>query len=138
MLDKIKGFFEKTDPTPRATPVKQRKAMTADERLRRILDYSNQKALADAGVETFEEADDFDIPDDPADPHALWEESLDHATVHAMNLGAVQEPGAPDPAALAALQAKMNEPDLTPLERAIFDDYIRRANKAPPEPPTEA
>lgn len=138
MLDKIKGFFEKTDPTPRATPVKQRKAMTADERLRRILDYSNQKALADAGIETFEEADDFDIPDDPPDPHALWEESKDHATAHAMNLGAVQEPPPIDPAALAALQAQENSPKLTPLEQAIFDDYIKRASKPSNEPPTEA
>lgn len=99
LLDKftIKPFKtargrEVLDPTPVTIPVNLRKSESMDERIARIVQHSVSKAAQDAGLETFEEADDFDIPDDPEDPSSPWEHDFDMATANAVDHGVVAKP----------------------------------------------
>lgn len=46
-------------------------------------------AAEQAGMETFEEADDFDIPDDPIDPTTPYEQDFDNAAISAEKYGVV-------------------------------------------------
>lgn len=67
---------EVLDPTPVSIPVKRRP--TQAERLREIVrSEALARELAAQGVETFDEADDFDIEDDPIDPQTPYEEVFD-------------------------------------------------------------
>lgn len=65
---------ENPDPTPIAPPVGYRKQPSLVETIRAMVrEHSVALALAGQDAETFEEADDFDIPDDPLDPNSPWE-----------------------------------------------------------------
>lgn len=71
---------EALDPTPVAIPVGFKRPPSLEEQIKRLVaDRDIQRSLSEAGVETFEEANDFDIPDDPPDPRALDEEWYDPA-----------------------------------------------------------
>lgn len=65
---------EVVDPTPIAPPVGYKRPPTLVEQLRNMIrsDALAREAAA-AGYETFEEADDFDIADDPIDPKTPYE-----------------------------------------------------------------
>lgn len=103
IVDKIKSKInprldkgaEVPDPTPVAIPVGIRKSESMDERIRRIVQHSASVAAASQGLETFDEADDFDIEDDPIDPETPFEQDFDHATVNAIERGIVAPPQAP-------------------------------------------
>lgn len=71
---------ESLDPTPVAIPVGFKRPPSLEEQIKRLVaDRDIQRSLSEAGVETFEEANDFEIPDDPPDPAALDEEWWDPA-----------------------------------------------------------
>lgn len=67
------------DPTPMEIPVEflSRSKSTAEIFREMIRNERLQAELMQAGYETFEEADDFDIPDDPVDPSSPWENEFD-------------------------------------------------------------
>lgn len=65
------------DPTPLAIPIKHRREETQDERIKRLVRSERlAQEAANAGFETFEEADDFDVGDD-FDPTSPYEEVFD-------------------------------------------------------------
>lgn len=59
------NVYEIPDPTPIDVPLKFKRPESLDEKIRRILSTSVQKEFAKHGIETEEEANDFDIDDDP-------------------------------------------------------------------------
>lgn len=63
------------DDTPVAIPMRFTRPPTQLDEMRRLLRLASQEA-SDHGMETFEEADDFDIGDD-YDPQSPWELSVD-------------------------------------------------------------
>ena len=83
---------ELPDPTPMNIPVEFRRAETQDERIRRILREDKLRYAANAvGVETPEEADDFDVGDDYEDT-SPYEYNFDHINeISPDNLGYVEE-----------------------------------------------
>lgn len=65
------------DPTPVAPPLGYKKIPSLAEQIRQaILSEKLKEAAAAAGVETFEEADDFDVGDD-YDPRSPYEETFE-------------------------------------------------------------
>lgn len=69
---------EVLDPTPVAIPAGFKRPPSLEEQIKRLVaDRDIQRSLSDAGLETFDEANDFDIPDDPPDPAAIDEEWWD-------------------------------------------------------------
>lgn len=66
------------DPTPMAPPIGYKKQPSMIEMVRNMVRSEHVKRAAEeAGMETFEEADDFDIPDDPIDPSTPYENDFD-------------------------------------------------------------
>lgn len=68
---------EKLDPTPMAIPVGFERPLTMEQQVARLMraQYEMQVKVRDmTGVETPEEADDFDIEDDPIDMTTPYEE----------------------------------------------------------------
>lgn len=62
------------DPTPMQPPIGYtRRPSLADQIRDAVRNEKLAQELAAQGVETFEEADDFDIPDDPIDPTTPYE-----------------------------------------------------------------
>jgi len=80
------------DPTPVSIPVQLRRQESMDERIRRIIQHSASMHAQSLGLESFEEADDFDIEDDPIDPSTPWEKHFDQAIVQAVDAGLVKPP----------------------------------------------
>lgn len=65
---------EVVDPTPIAPPVGYKRVPTLVEQLRQMVrSEALAKEAREAGFETFEDADDFDIADDPLDPQSRYE-----------------------------------------------------------------
>jgi len=65
------------DPTPAAMPAGFKVPETLQEQVQRLVRIQLSEAAAEAGEETFEESEDFDIPDDPVDPSTPFEEWFD-------------------------------------------------------------
>lgn len=65
------------DSVPLAPPVGYRKQPSMVEIVRNMVRGERLKAALDADTETFEDADDFDIPDDPDPPQSGYENELD-------------------------------------------------------------
>lgn len=71
------GRKEIGDPVALAPPVGMTRPLTTEERFRRIIRSEHLARIADAqGADTFEEAEDFDIEDDPQPPLTAYEEAL--------------------------------------------------------------
>lgn len=126
------------DSTPMSIPLKFKKSESIDERVARILDHSHQKRLEEMGFETFDEADDFDIPDDPIDPSTPWENDYDLSIAHAVNHGVVQKPD------VSESRVKEIKGKIKPKRSKQLDiiDYITSAvekavSKAKEAPPSE-
>lgn len=87
MKNYIHGLFAKRlnekgqeipDPTPIAPPVGFKRQPSLSEQIRAMIRSEQLRQEAEsAGYETFEEADDFDIPDDPIDPTTPYEAVFD-------------------------------------------------------------
>lgn len=60
------------NPTPMQPPVGYKKQPSLLDTIREQVRAYHQSNI-DMEPETEEEADDFDIPDDPIDPHSRWE-----------------------------------------------------------------
>nr|QJB20745.1 MAG: hypothetical protein [Microvirus sp.] len=65
------------DPVPMAPPVGLTRSPSLAEQIRSMVRREMSDAAANHGMETFEEADDFDIDDDPLDPHTPYEAVFD-------------------------------------------------------------
>lgn len=71
-----KGLYY-PDPTPIAPPVGYTRSPTIAEQIRTMVRSEQLKHHADAsGMDTFEEADDFNVGDD-YDPRSPWEEQFE-------------------------------------------------------------
>lgn len=68
--------LEKLDPTPVEVPLDYDRPLSLEDRIARMMgQYHRQmQYLKDEELETPEEADDFDIDDDPIDPVTPYEE----------------------------------------------------------------
>lgn len=64
------------DPTPVQVPLGFHKPEPLEKTIARMMRAANEEAMRQ-GAETFEEADDFDIPDDPLDPASPFEMEFD-------------------------------------------------------------
>lgn len=65
------------DGTPMSIPAGFKKPETMEERLKRFIRRELSESMREQGVETFDEANDFDLPDDPVDPSTPFEEFFD-------------------------------------------------------------
>lgn len=65
------------DPTPLSLPSGFKRPETLAEQVQRLVRNQISREAAEAGYETFDEAEDFDLPDDPTDPTTPYEEYFD-------------------------------------------------------------
>lgn len=65
------------DGTPVAIPAGFKKPETMEERLKRFIRREMSDAAVRQGAESFDEANDFELPDDPVDPATPFEEFFD-------------------------------------------------------------
>lgn len=77
VLAELKDGKEYGDPVPKAPPVHLTRPLSLSEQIRQMVRRENADAYHAAGVESFDEADDFDIPDEPLDPHTPYEAVFD-------------------------------------------------------------
>lgn len=64
--------FEYPDPTPMAIPAHLRLPETLQDTMRRLIRVEMSKQAVEAGQESFEEADDFEVDDDdPISPYEM-------------------------------------------------------------------
>lgn len=92
-LDLFKNKRFVPDPEPVAIPVGMKRPATLAEQVARLCRSQEFNRLMDSqGFETFEEADDFDIPDDllPPDPGSPYEDNFDMAAVQSSQFGVTQ------------------------------------------------
>lgn len=70
--------FEIPDPTPMALPVNFTRPLTIQDMVRRYVRVEVSRAAEEAGEETFEESDDFEVGDDPEmrSPYELDDEQI--------------------------------------------------------------
>lgn len=69
---------ELVDPTPMAPPVGFKAQPSMFETMRAMVRSASLAAAAAAeGMDSFEDANDFDVPDDDFDPRSPWEEQFD-------------------------------------------------------------
>lgn len=80
---------ERPNPRPIAPPPGYVKAPSISEQIRTMVQRELSQAAANNDMETFEEADDFDMPDDPLDPRSPYE--VDFDPVHNLFLQAKAE-----------------------------------------------
>lgn len=77
----IEGLNERgrevLDSKPMALPLRFSRPPSLQEQIKALVRTELSRSAQDAGYETWEESDDFDIPDDPIDPHSPWELSAD-------------------------------------------------------------
>lgn len=72
------GALQEVDPTPMAPPIGYIKRESLFDTVREMVrSEALRQAAEESGLETFEEADDFDIPDDPIDPSSPYENDFD-------------------------------------------------------------
>lgn len=95
---------EVLDSTPMALPVGFTRPPTLQEQVARLVRSEAFRIAAEKnGIETFEEADDFDDPDD--DPTSPYEEHFDLATVASTNQGLTSPPKPLSPDRLEQLKS---------------------------------
>lgn len=72
--------YETPDPTPVSIPSGFKRPETLEEQIRRLVRSARfADEVEAAGFETFEEADDFDVDDDPPEPGTPYEPFFDPA-----------------------------------------------------------
>lgn len=71
-------WYETPDPVPMAPPIGYNPQPSLFEQVRAMVQSEHLRREAEAaGYESFEEADDFEIDDDPVDPTIPYEEKFD-------------------------------------------------------------
>lgn len=79
--------WEIPDPTPLAPPIGYVYQVPLAEQIRNMVRSETLRQVAEnAGAETFEEADDFDVGDD-IDPHSQWENEFDPSVRELLRAG---------------------------------------------------
>lgn len=68
---------EVPDSTPMSLPSGFKRPETLAEQVQRLVRTSISRQAEEAGLETFEESEDFELPDDPTDPSTPYEEYFD-------------------------------------------------------------
>lgn len=68
----MSGRHEYPDPTPVEMPLGFKRPPTLQEEIQRLIRVQMSQAAQDSGMETFEEADDFEVDEDP-DPLSPYE-----------------------------------------------------------------
>lgn len=116
------GRYERPDPRPISIPIGMERPESLQEKMRRLIrDEVFNARLTEAGIETFDEADDFNIPDDPIDPGTPYEENFDPKGMTAreqeVRAGYVSEP-AEDRIAKAEELVKKAKAELKRLKTA--------------------
>lgn len=87
------GRFELPDPTPMAPPIGYKAEPTLSDMIRSMVRREQfNLEVSRAGFETFDEAEDFDIEDDPVDPLTPYERVFEPPPAKPL----VQEPVAPE------------------------------------------
>jgi len=77
----------------KSIPVGFKRPETLAEQVARLVRHSEfARMVHSQGLETFEEADDFDIDDDIPLPNTPWESDYDLPAVNAMDAGIVKTP----------------------------------------------
>lgn len=81
-MEGLSTYNDKGEEIPSGDPtslhVKFRRPLPLAERVRDLVRSENLRMLAEAqSLESFEEADDFNIPDDPIDPTTPYEEDFE-------------------------------------------------------------
>lgn len=154
-VNKMSGYNERgeeiPDSRPMALPVGFKRPLPLGQRIRALVQQELlNRELGDKGIETFEEADDFDVPDDPADPCTPFEENFDpdHTTAREQEIrsGAVQDRSAERKAkakeviAKAKAAAKVTKADALAAARKVLQDYIDQTegDKGEPDAPLPA
>lgn len=82
MADGLSKYNDKgeeiPDPNPVAVPVDFVRPVPLGERIRQLVRSETlARELAAAGIETFDEADDFDVPDDIGERESPYEDNFD-------------------------------------------------------------
>lgn len=77
----MSGRYEDPDPTPLAIPVNFRRPPSIEEMIQKYVRTELSTRAQDQGAETFEEADDFDVDDDP-ELRSPYEITADHELAH--------------------------------------------------------
>lgn len=136
---------EKPDPIPMQPPIGYKKSPSLSEQIRAMV-RSEQLArdLAAQGVETFEEADDFDIPDDPVDPSTPYEADFEgdarQAILDAVNnpreYGSVEEFLRDNPNVKITAPSEQLRPEPTPYSPSggVGEDLAIAPGETPPSP----
>lgn len=93
MLDE-KGS-EIPDPTPLELPLNWTRPPSINDIVRQMVRNEISEAARSVGVETFEEADDFDVGDD-YDPKSPWEMNYDQESAKISTEGSGDSSGRPD------------------------------------------
>lgn len=138
IIEKFKRRREAVDSKPVSVPVEFRKSETADQRIARILDHSRQMELARAGFETFEEADDFNIPDDPVDLTTPWEEDFDYSLAATVNAGIVPKPDLSAERQVEIKNKIKNAPRKKRAQQIELEDAIAEGFKKAQKSPSDA
>lgn len=130
-----KNGHEIVDPKPMALPVGFKRPETLAEQVARLVRSQHlADAVAAAGYETFEEADDFDIPDDPIDPSTPYEHDFDHAAIAAINHGVVAEPDySAGKGTLEKLKKKLTKKKAAKAEK-LSKELLDEDDPIPPTP----
>lgn len=71
--------FEIPDPNPMEMPVNFKRPLTIQEQIRQLIRVEASAVARNSGYETFEEADDFEVGDEPEvySPYELADEQAD-------------------------------------------------------------
>lgn len=85
---------EELDTTPKEVPLGFKRPESLEEQIKRLIQQPTfgRVVSGDAEAETFDEANDFDIEDDPADPASEHEEFYDPVLQRTMTPAEVLEP----------------------------------------------
>lgn len=134
---------EKPDPLPMQPPIGYKKTPSLSEQIRDMIRSEKlAQDLAAQGVETFEEADDFDIPDDPVDPSTPYEADFEGDARQAVLDAFKPEPreyGSVEEFLAAHPNVKISQPEQLRPEPAPYPKAQRGAGEdviAPGEVPT--
>lgn len=136
---------EKPDPIPMQPPIGYKKQPSLSEQIRDMV-RSEQLArdLAARGVETFEESDDFDIPDDPVDPSTPYEADFEGDAAQAVRdavappqreYGSVEEFLQEHPNVIIKASERLR-PEPTPYspQGGVGEDLAIAPGETPPSP----
>lgn len=69
--------LEYGDPIPKAPPAGVGGAMSTNEMIKLMIERELSRRAHEEGFESFEEAEDFEVDDDPLDPHTPYEAVFD-------------------------------------------------------------